>query len=261
MRHLTGLDLFFWVAGLVGNCILLLVLWRKRRAAMFPIFTVMIAAYICRTIALFFIRRYGGWDAYYYAFWSLAFVDLGLQLAVFFEIATHVFRPTGTWAKDVRSSLLWVLAASVTLAAALTWIDVPVVKTLRQTINLRGNFFASVLISELFVGMVALSLTSGLPFRTHVARIAQGWGALAICGMVIDTFKGHLGVANGTAAVDRLSRLQPWLYMACLTFWIITLAQEAPVPQALPDQLKQQLLSLNAWATDTARLFQPGRRA
>ena len=95
MQHLSGLDLFFWVAGLILNAVLLLVLWVRHRAAEFPFFTALTTLEVVRTIALFFIHSYARSSAYFYAYWSLAFVDVALQLGVIYEITSHVFRPTG----------------------------------------------------------------------------------------------------------------------------------------------------------------------
>ena len=107
--HLSGFDLVNWVASFLGNLVLLAVLFGKRRFVSFPVFTSWIVLSVVRTITLFFVRPMGG-NPYFYAFWSFAFVDLGLQLVVFYEAAVHVFRPGSVWAADIRRSFTWIIA-------------------------------------------------------------------------------------------------------------------------------------------------------
>jgi hypothetical protein len=243
--HLSGLDLFFWVTSFVGHVVLLAILWLRQRVRRFPVFTALITFYVLRTLSLFFVLRYASKDAYFYTYWSLAIADVVLQLSVLFEAATHIFCPGGDWAPGVRGSLLWSFSASALVAGGLTALAVPATRTLKQAIVIRGNFFASLLIGELFVGMVVLSVTLGLPWRTHVARIMQGWGVCAIAGILIDALQSYFGVAQGTELYHALAHAQIAIYLASLVYWIMALAQDAPEHRALPDELNLQLLCLH----------------
>jgi hypothetical protein len=242
--HLSGLDLFFWVASLAGNLTLLAVLLLRKRATAFPLFTSLIAMYVGRTIILFFVYRYGSKDDYFYTYWSLAFVDVVLQLAVVYEIASHVFRPTGKWAEDLRWSFVWLLSLSAVVGLALTWLAAPETKTLHQAIAIRGNFFSSVLLSELFVGITAMSVTMGLPWKTHVARIAQGLGTYSIIGFGIEGLHSYFGLSQGMQGYTVLSHFRIAAYLVCVGYWIVTLAQEAPEPRDMPVQMQRQMLLL-----------------
>jgi hypothetical protein len=242
--HLTGLDLFFWVASLLGHLTLLAVLWLRKRVAEFPLFTSLITMYVGRTIVLFFVYRFGSKDAYFYTYWSLAIVDVALQFGVFYEIASKVFRPAGSWASDLRWSFVWLLSLSAIVGIGLTWLAAPATKTLHQAIAIRGNFFSSVLMSELFVGITVLSVTMGLPWKTHVARIAQGLGTYSIVGFGIEGLQSYFGVAQGTEAYSMLSHVSIAVYLVCVAYWIITLAQEAPVSSGMPIQMERQMLLL-----------------
>lgn len=241
---LSGLDLFFWVASFTGHVILFAVLWFRSRAAQFPLFTSLIGMNIVRTIALYFILKYGSKEDYFNAYWSLAILDVALQLAVVYEIAQHVFRPTGKWAEDLRWSFLWLLSISAILALALTWLAVPPTKILHQAIVIRGNFFSSVLLSELFVGIVVLSVTMGLPWRTHVGRIAQGLGFFSIIGFAIEGMHSYLGLSQGMQGYTTLSHFRIAVYLVCVAYWIVTLEQEAPEAKGMPEQMQRQMVLL-----------------
>ena len=240
--HLTGLDRLLWVLSLVGHCILLAVLLIRRRAATFPIFTSLIAFNILRTVILFFTLSFGSSESYFYTYWTLAFVDVVLQLGVAYELASHVFRPLEAWAPDLRRSVVAAMGvASILIATGLTWLATPPTRTLRLAITIRGNLFASALMGELFVAMIALSVTVGLPWRTHVARLAQGLGVYSIFGIVTEAAHTYFGSDGGKHTYKLLSHLEIELYLICVTYWIVTLVMKEPEPRKLPEQLHEEL--------------------
>ena len=242
--HLTMVDRLFWAAGLFGHCALLAVLAFRHRAPLFPAFTTLISADIVRTVLLYFMLRFGSSESYFYSYWTLAIVDVALQLAVVYEVATHVFRPLGAWAPDVRRTFAGLAAASVVLASILTRLASPPTRTLRLAVVIRGNFFSSALMSELFVVMVALSVTVGLPWRTHVARLAQGLGVYSLFGVLTEGAHSYLGSAPGTASYAFLSHVRITLYLLCVTYWIVAFAKKEPVPRKLPEHVHQELREL-----------------
>jgi len=258
--HMTALDIVFWVAGFLGNVILFVVLIAKRRARRFPVFTSFIAFGISRAIGLFFVTRYGSAQAYFYGYWALGILDVTLQFGVLYEAASQIFSPGGRWAPGVRRTFSWIIAASITLATALAWLSQPPAADLLGTVIMRLNFSASVLMCELFAGMIVLSVTTGLPWRTHVARIAQGLGICAIVGILIEALQSYFGFARGTGTYTFLSYFQLGTNVAAQIFWIAALAKEAPEPRALPDQLYHQLLHLNRQTDLALAYLRPGRR-
>jgi hypothetical protein len=242
--HLANLDFFLWAAALTQHIILFGVLWIRHRARQFPIFTAFIAANILRTVALYFTYRHGSDNAYFFTYWSLAILDTAFQLAIIYEIASDVFRPLGEWAIDVRQKLLWWILGSVVVAAALTWLAAPPAHSWRSVVVIRGDFFTEALLGQLFVGMVVLSVTIGLPWKTHVARIAQGLGAYSILCILIDAGDNYFGVARGKQTYIMLSHVRMTMYSLCLAYWTVTLWLSAPSPKEIPDRMRRQLASL-----------------
>ncbi len=237
--HLTAFDHLLWAVGLAEHTILLAVLFIFHRARIFPIFTTLIGANVVKTLVLYYTSSHAP-HAYFYIYWDLAIVDVALQLGVAYELASHVFKPMGAWAPDVRRYFLAVIAASILVAAGLTWLATPPVHIWQSRIVIRGNFFASVLMSELFVAMIVLSVTLGLPWRTHVARLAQGFGIFSIFGIFTDAAHGYLG-AN---YYQMVSHLEIELYLTMVAYWIVTLAMKEPEPRRLPEELRQELRAL-----------------
>ncbi len=184
--HLSGFDRFVWAATFFGHILVLLVLFARRRARSFPAFTTYVAENIVTTAVLYFVFNNLSFSTYRYSYWSLGILDEFLQLLVFYELAVHVFCPTGVWARDVRGTIMGIVCVSGVVAFLLTWLANPTARLPIQAFILRSNFFSAALMSELFVGTIVLSATAGLPWKTHVARIAQGLGAYSVFCVAMD---------------------------------------------------------------------------
>ena len=172
--HLTGLDFFLWAVSFLGNLGLLFVLFYRRLAKSFPLFTSLAMLCVLRDVVLYFVLNHGTRRSYFLTYWSLAVVDTVLELGIVYEIASRVFRPVGVWARDVRGSFLWLAGLSVTVALGLSWLASPPARTWAESFVTKGTLFAAALISELFVLMMALSISASLPWRTHVREDSPG---------------------------------------------------------------------------------------
>jgi hypothetical protein len=154
------------------------------------------------------------------------------------------FRPLGQWARDIRGALSWLLVAIVAVAAGLTWLAAPPVRLWMQAVVIKSNFFSSVCLSELFVGMVVLSVKSGLPWKSHVARISQGLGVYSGIDLLIETGHSYFGAGRSTQVYAVLSHFRMSAYLVCVAYWIVMLWRNAPEPRKLPDSLRGQLIRL-----------------
>ncbi len=259
--NLTNVDRVLWALSLAGHAILLFVLLFRRRASSFPIFTTLIATNILRTLILYAVVQWGAPGPYFYAYWTMAIVDVALQLGITYEVATHVFQPLGVWAADVRKSFSFILSCSVLIAIVLSWLATPTSRTLRQAVVIRGEFFSSALLSELFVAMVALSVTMGLPWRSHVARLAQGLGLYSLFGIVTNAAYSFLVSGRTNVAYKSISHLQMGLYLGVLTYWTVALAMPEPEARRMPEQLHRELCALQVRATMTLRSLRATRSA
>ncbi len=240
------LDSLFWAVGLWGNIGLLAVLLYKHRARPFPLFTTFIAASILRTTILYFVHQYGSVRAYFQWYVFLGLLDVSLQLGVVYEVASHVFRPLGRWAPDVRGGLRWLVWGSVASALALTILATPGATKWQFAALIKGDFFSSVLLSGLFLGLVVLSVTVGLPWRTHVARVSQGLGAYSLMDVIFQGLHTIYGTGYQAGIDDVLIGLRKTLYIAALGYWIVTLWRTAPETREVSAEMRTQLQNLNA---------------
>jgi hypothetical protein len=258
--QLTGPDLFFWVAGLAGHTALLGVLLLRRRLRQFPFFTGLIAANVIRTTILYFVLRGGRRETYFYTYWTFAMLDVALELCVLYEIASHVFRPLGYWARDARRSSILLLAGSLLAAAGLTWLASPRTLFWQQTVVIRGALFSSALMSEIFVGTVVLSVSIGLPWKTHVMQIAQGFGVYSIIEIVIEGISSLQGVAHGTAIYSDLSHVRMAVYLVVLVYWGVGLWKDEPSLAPIPAELQTRLIALQLRTSLELASLRVGRR-
>jgi hypothetical protein len=240
--HLTGTIFLFWAAGLTVHCLLLLVLLTRHRATIFPVFTVLIAMNLIKSIALYEIALHGSKHTYFVGYFAFAIVDLVVQLSVTYELASHIFCPMGTWAPDVRKGFLILVLGSVAVAFALACLPAPPERTMLARLLDRGNLFSSALQCELFVGMIAFSATANLPWKTHVARIAQGLGFYSLIGILTEA--GHNVLPRNTMLYGSLTYFRMATYLICGTYWIVMLWLNAPAPRELPDETRRQLFTL-----------------
>ena len=244
--HLTGLDLLFWAAGFGAHLILLSVLLIRRRYRQFPIFTTFILTNVLRTIALYFAESLGTKATYFYTFWSLGILDTLLQISVVYEMYALTFRPLGVWARDTRPAFKWLAMSTVAVAAALAWLAAPHARLWIQVVVIRGTFFSSVLMTELFVGMIALSVKAGLPSKTHVARISQGLGIYSAVDVLVEAAHSYFGVGHSLDIYTVLSQVRMTAYLVCVGYWIAMLWREAPAARQMPERVLGKLIELRS---------------
>lgn len=244
--HLTGLDLFFWAVGFLGHLGLLFVLWYRRRAVVFPLFTALITLGTTQTIILYFVLHYGSKHGYFCTYWSLTIIDTMLQLGVVYEVSSRVFRPLDVWAHDVRSSFVWLVGLSVSVALGLTWLASPPAGTWMQAVTTKGNLFAAALMSELFVATMALAVSARLPWKTHVARIAQGLGAYSLVTVLIETGHSYFGGGRELPVFIILSHVRMTAYLCCVTYWIVSLWPDERPGRTMTEEMRERIFTLQA---------------
>jgi hypothetical protein len=242
--HLDYIQLLFWAAGLFTHSLLLVVLWIRHRASSFPFFTTLVAMNVINSIVLYEVAHYGSRNSYLVAYFGFAILDLILQLCVFYELAAHVFCPTGVWAPDVRRGFAILVIVSIVIAVGIACLPTPPEKRLMKSLLDRGNLFSSALLCELFVAMIAFSATARLPWKTHVARISQALGFYSLIGIVTEAGHNVIGMSRGSALSKDLTFIRMATYLVCVTYWIVMLWRDAPAPKELPEQMRSQLFAL-----------------
>jgi len=169
----TNLENVLWAGGLLSNCALLAVLLLKKVAAEFPVFAAYIAFQVVETFALFGVANRGSNHAYFITYWAFGAVDYAVQIAIIFELARDVLRPTGSWIQDARRSFLSWSAVGTLAAMAMAFAIHPPGRTGLELWSIRSSIFTSFLTCELFLAMSMAANRLGLPWRSPVMALGQ----------------------------------------------------------------------------------------
>jgi hypothetical protein len=213
-----------------------------------------------RSVVLSLILSFGTKSQYYFTYWSLTMVDAALQFSVVYEMAANTFRPLGLWARDVRGSLIGLVCLSLAIAAGLTWLASPPTRMWMQAVVIKGNFFSEVCMSELFVGILALSVTAGLPWKTHAAKISQGLGVYSMIEVLIEAGHNYFGIARDNHVYQALAHIRMAAYLCCLSYWIVALWPDEPASRPLTIEMRSRLSELRHGLEEDLRRLRSGRQ-
>lgn len=240
--NLTTLDNVLWAAGFVGHVALFFVLLVRRRWREFPVFIGVVGYQAMVTVILFLISRYGSRHAYFLAYWILAFGDYSLQIALIFEMARAVLRPTGTWVRDARRGfLLWSIAGLILAGAVAVAIGPPAAKGLGLW-EVRTTLFTDVLTLEVFLAMSAAANRLGLQWRSHVMALGQGLTAWAVTGLLRDIAHVIYGWSREFIVFDYVVS---FVYLGSLVFWIVAFWKPERERAPLSPDMQEYLLALH----------------
>jgi hypothetical protein len=245
------LDLFFWAAGFLGHLALLAVLFLRRHVKTFPLFTGLIASNIAQTVALYAVHRSGTASDYFRVYWTFAIFEVALQLGVLYEIASIVFRPLGVWAPDVRRKLCFLVLGAFMVAGVLAWFASPPTERVAQSIFVKGNLFAAVLLSALFVVTTSLSTRVGLPWRSHVLQLAQGLGIYSIATFIVETADSYFGLpthADDYRIFRFVQHCRIAIYLCSLSYWIVCLSRKELPRRSVTPEMRNRLFHLQSAA-------------
>ncbi len=223
--NLSELDLLFWAREFfVANLVLLFVLFFRGRFRNFPIFTALITLNVARTIALFFIRRHNAQSAYFYTFWTLAVVDVGLQFGIVYEVSSKVFRPMGRWVPDLKKiSSKW--GDCDRCLHFLPDIDTETTQRFPDAGNNRqeqlpfGGPDERVICS----GCWRSQRLRGSPGRAMSQELRKGSRPTLLQRSFWKQRNTCLGLGGSGPLYDDLSRIRIGIYLCCVTYWIVAL--------------------------------------
>jgi hypothetical protein len=240
--NLSAIDLVLWGAGFLGNAVLFAILMVRHRWREFSAFTAYIGFQATWSLVLYAAYQYGSRVLYARVYWSATLLDFALQLGVIWEIARIVMRPTGSWVRDARRQFILGGVAGLLLAAALSWMISPPAATLLDCLTVRGSFFTSLVICELFVVILLTSKRLGLGYRNHVFALVLGWSGWVMAAMLVDLLHGYYGTR---LYYDALSDGRKFAYLAALGYWMHQFWKEEPARREISPELRAYILSLH----------------
>lgn len=245
-----------WVTGFCELVALILVLIARRRWRTFPAFSAYISFQVIDAIVLYGVYRFGNARVYFWSFWIGSIVDLGLQVAVLFELAGIVLKPTGTWVRDARKMFLLLALAGTVVAVAISYGANPTMPSSLETWVEKGSLFGAMLSAQLFVAMGLASTRFGLAWRHHVMGIATGWAVWAIVGLFVEALYSRFGTDWHGIVLDHVRIVA---YQFATIYWTINLWLPEPETRTLSPKMQsylaglQQHVRLNAQGVSSMR--------
>jgi hypothetical protein len=232
----------FWAVGSCGEVVLTTILICKGRWRSFPAFSALVALPLLTSLVLLPMARLHALNPYGDVYAAFSVCNFLLQLAVVFEIARVVLRPTGTWVRDARKQFILSGAAGTTVALALACMVSPPAPSQVEVLELRGDLFTSLLVFELFVAVSLASNRLGLGWRNHIMAISQGFTIWSVVATLVDSLHSYFGTSRLYEGADYLKFT---VYLGVLTYWSVQLWREEPVRQPISKKLRRFILALH----------------
>jgi hypothetical protein len=236
--RLSLMAMVLWVAGFVLNSALLFVLLYKRRYRTMPFFTVWIGFGCLYTITLFLGYRLGSRHLYAVLYWSGAFLDLVLQVAVVLEIARSVLRRRGRWVEGARQRMLWIGSIAPLIALAMASFMRPAAQTRLDAWDARASLFTTILICLLFTTIMVASQQLGLGWRTHTIHESYGLVMWTLVSFLTDTLHAYWRTLGHFTLLENVRIV---FFQAALLYWAIAFWRPETENLPLPADTKKDL--------------------
>jgi hypothetical protein len=239
-----------WAAGFIELAALFFMLLLRGRWRTFPIFTGWIGFQVLRTILLYTTWHSGSHTVYVLIYWAACLLDLGFQIAIVFELARVVLKPTGTWVQDARKTFLLLVVVGILIAVVAAYAVSPTLpKDLNDWIE-KGNLFAAMLNAQLFAAMALASTRLGLAWRNHVMAISTGWALWAVVGLFVEAAYSYFGPSWHSIPLDRIRVIT---YQLATIYWTINLWLPEPAHRTLSPEMQTYLSGLQQQAQSGLR--------
>lgn len=238
MEQLTWTAIVLWAAGLVMNAALLFVLLWKRRYRAVPAFTIWIGWAVLTTVSLYLGHRHGQRSVYAELYWTAAFVDLLMQLAVVAELAVLVFRKEGRWVPASRARLLAGSLCATLFAAVLAFSVTPAASSAKDALYSRASLFETVLFTGIFMAVLGASQQLRVGWGDIVVREGAGFLLLNVVAFVTDTLHVYWRTAEHFGDLEHLRMV---VYLATLAYWIGAFWLSGNAPLVADEKTKKQL--------------------
>jgi hypothetical protein len=219
-----------WLVSAALQVTICIVLWRKKLQPRYPLFFAYCAFHVASTVALFLIFRYAG-DQYFYAYWSVSAVRVGLGFGVIYELFRGSLQPYHAL-RDLGSMLFaWAAILSLLVAAVMAMSG--------SAANEASRVAAGVLTMERSVRLMQCGLLLffvlfgsklGLTMRHRTFGVAMGVGIYAAADLLLVGLRTHFGPDWATS----YSLLRSGFWILSCSAWVLYVVRPEPAPVMLP---------------------------
>ncbi len=209
------LNFCLWSAGLLLQAILLIRLVRLRLALRMPVFVLLIAFYMVRSLILYGIFVHLDRAAYSHLYAVFSLVDLILQVVLAIEIIVYALRAGRPSTQRRKLRVTAALAAGAILAAGFA---MAVPEHGRIPFD-RGIVFATLLMLFVLLWMIFARING--PHR----RVAEGFVTYGIVAILAGIGRNAAILSHSQALFLGASYTQSGIYLLIVLYWILTIRQ------------------------------------
>jgi len=248
----SSIEGFLWIAGVVGEVLLICVLLLRHSYKTFPIFTAYIAWIAVSDPLLLWVldSQHHQFDSTYsqtYIFFNV--IQYTLESAVLVEIALEVLRPARKSLPKSVPLILIALMVGVAVIALPLSIHLNAATIAKPRTLPVINVTMAILRIIIFIVIAGFSQLLGLNWKNHVLQLASGLAFYAVITLIVELSHSHLRASPSYAAnYVALDHLRIGGYLCTLYFWCYSFAKkEAPRKEFSP-QMTRILVSLSGSA-------------
>ena len=203
-------DYILAAAGVAGHATLLAILVRRRLLARVPVFALLIAFYLLRSL-LFLVSHFPrNWPRSY---WLLIYFDPGLQLLVMLALARVAWR-------FGRSRIALAIPVMVAIALTVAWY-IGASRYTPANLALKLSVFVSALWLMVAGCLVLLLRQADVITKRLSLGIAFGFAAYSAVNIATEIVRMQFALRPQPALFTGLSFFRALVYLGCLAAWSI----------------------------------------
>ena len=235
----------FWLLGASALTALCVFLWRKNLRQQYPLFFSYCAFHVASSLALFIIDRTSGAgsEQYFYAYWSINAVRVGLGFAVIYELFRVALKPYHAL-RDLGTMLFMWAGVVMLLVGVLTAMNGSAPNEASRIIAGVLDLERSVRLAQcgLLLFLLLFGTKLGLTMRHRTFGIALGIGIYAVTDLLFVNLRAHFGPEWATV----YSLLRSTIWVSSCGLWLFYVIRPEPAPVMLPSMARSRPI-LQRW--------------
>jgi len=226
----------------IATCVYL---WRRNLRARYPLFFAYCAFMVLSSLVLFIVSRAAGLSSeqYFYSYWSISAVRIGLGFAVIYELFRAALKPFHAL-RDLGTILFMWAGVMMLLVGVLTAMNGSAPNEASRVIAGVLNLERSVRLSQCGMLLFLLLFGSklGLTFRHRTFGIAMGIGIYAASDLLFVSLRANIG----PEWAPMYSVLRAFVWNVSCAAWLYYVVRPEPAPETLPTMARSRPI-LQRW--------------
>lgn len=251
MHFLSLLWHDMWIARIGLQAILLAILVRRNFYRQFPVFVLLTAWEVMRSITLLVLslERLGG--DYYQVYLFGSAVDALLSFAVLCELLRYILRNYPVLSSLGNSLYRWTTVLLLVVALALAWSAPPNGKLMSTFYVLQRT--VRLLQCGLLVFLFAFARSFVLSWKSRPFGIALGFGIAAFVSLAISAIRAEVEPKTVTMMTDALTFISQVSDLSAVGVWMGYFLAREPTVEHAPPTLPAD--DLQSWNRELRRLL------